>query len=72
MERRQYDTDLSDAQWSLICSSMLHDVLCGGPGRARQVCLREIRKDYEQLTETSETLAQISMIHLMLRRLAPS
>jgi len=33
---------------------------------------RRLSKDYERHTETSETMALISMIHLMLRRLAPS
>lgn len=42
MERRPYDTDVTDAQWSLVCSSVLQDVLCGGPGRPREICLREI------------------------------
>jgi len=32
---------------------------------------RRLSKDYERHTETSETMALISMIHLMLRRLAP-
>lgn len=31
---------------------------------------RRLSKDYERLTETSETMAYIAMIHLMLRRLA--
>ncbi len=33
---------------------------------------RRHSKDYERLPETSETLIQISMTHLMLKRLAPS
>jgi putative transposase len=33
---------------------------------------RRLSKDYEELTGTSESIAQISMIHLMLRRLVPS
>ena len=32
---------------------------------------RRLSKDYERRTETSESMALISMIHLMLRRLAP-
>lgn len=32
---------------------------------------RRSSKDYEELTETSETVVRVSMIHLMLRRLAP-
>lgn len=33
---------------------------------------RRLSKDYERLTQTSETMALVSMIHLMLRRLRPS
>lgn len=33
---------------------------------------RRLSKDYERLTQTSETIALVSMIHLMLRRLRPS
>jgi len=33
---------------------------------------RRLSKDYERLTQTSETMALASMIHLMLRRLRPS
>jgi putative transposase len=33
---------------------------------------RRLSKDYERRTETSETMALVSMVHLMLRRLAPT
>jgi len=33
---------------------------------------RRLSKDYERLTQTSETMALVNMIHLMLRRLRPS
>ena len=33
---------------------------------------RRLSKDYEALTETTETWIHIAMIHLMVRRLAPS
>ena len=33
---------------------------------------RRLSKDYERRTDTSETIIKISMIHLMLKRLAPA
>ena len=33
---------------------------------------RQLSKDYERLTDTSETMIQIAMIGIMLRRLAPA
>ena len=33
---------------------------------------RRLSKDYEKLTETSEAMIQLAMIHIMLRRLEPT
>ena len=33
---------------------------------------RRLSKDYEKLTETSEAMIQMAMIHIMVRRLEPT
>jgi hypothetical protein len=76
MERRPYDTDVVSSQWDLICSLLFQQVLCTGVGRPRQICLREILnavfyKDCEELIATSEPMAVVSMMHLLIHCLVP-
>jgi len=42
MKTQQYQTDLTDAQWQLAASSFFHHHSDGGPGRPREISIRDI------------------------------
>lgn len=42
MERRRYDTDLTDKQWEALWALLMEHVFTQRLGRPRVICLREI------------------------------
>lgn len=42
MERRRYDTDLTDKQWETLWALLMEQVFTQRLGRPRVICLREI------------------------------
>ncbi len=73
---KPYASDLSDAEWAIL-EPLIPPAKKGGPPQKREYAadsqwdlLCPVSKDYEYLTSSSEAMVYLTMLRLMLRRLA--
>lgn len=63
-DQQSYATDLTDTQWDLVESPLPTFAILGRH--------RRLAKYFEALAETGETLIHMAMVHILVKRLAPS